>query len=52
MALMTGTFSNMAKDPKHDAAEALRQAQLSLIAKDNTAHPFQWAAFTLIGDGA
>ena len=52
MALMTGTFSNMAKDPKHDAAEALRQAQLSLIAKDNTAHPFEWAAFTLIGDGA
>ncbi len=52
MSLMTGTFSNMAKDPKHDAAEALRQAQLSLIAKDNTAHPFEWAAFTLIGDGA
>ena len=52
MALMTGTFSNMAKDPKHDTAEALRQAQLSLIAKDNTAHPFEWAAFTLIGDGA
>jgi hypothetical protein len=51
MALMTGTFSNMAKDPKHDTAEALRQAQLSLIAKDNTAHPFEWAAFTLIGDG-
>ena len=51
MALMTGTFSNMAKDPKHDVVEALRQAQLSLIAKDNTAHPFEWAAFTLIGDG-
>jgi CHAT domain-containing protein len=52
MSLMTGTFSNMAKDPKHDAAEALRQAQLVLIGQGATAHPFQWAAFTLIGDGA
>ncbi|MBA2589479.1 MAG: CHAT domain-containing protein [Alphaproteobacteria bacterium] len=51
-ALMTGTFSNMAKDPKHDAAEALRQAQLALIAQGQTAHPFDWAAFTLIGEGA
>lgn len=51
-ALMTGTFSNMAKDSRHDAAEALRQAQLALIAQGGTAHPFQWAAFTLIGDGA
>ncbi len=52
MALMTGTFANMAKDPKHDAAEALRQAQLALIAQGQTAHPFDWAAFTLIGEGA
>ncbi|MBW8708260.1 MAG: CHAT domain-containing protein [Alphaproteobacteria bacterium] len=52
MALMTGTFANMAKDPRHDAAEALRQAQLALIAQANTSHPFEWAAFTLIGDGA
>jgi CHAT domain-containing protein len=51
-ALMTNTFANLAKDPKHDAAEALRQAQLALIAQDATAHPFDWAAFTLIGDGA
>ncbi len=51
-ALMTATFANLAKDPKHDAAEALRQAQLGLIAQDNLSHPFEWAAFTLIGDGA
>jgi CHAT domain-containing protein len=52
MSLMTGTFANMAKDPKHDAAEALRQAQLAMIAQGQTSHPFEWAAFTLIGDGA
>jgi CHAT domain-containing protein len=52
MSLMTGTFANMAKDPRHDAAEALRQAQLALIAQGATSHPFEWAAFTLIGDGA
>jgi CHAT domain-containing protein len=52
MALMTGTFANMARDSRHDAAEALRQAQLALIAQSATAHPFEWAAFTLIGDGA
>jgi CHAT domain-containing protein len=51
-ALMTNTFATLAKDPNHDAAQALRQAQLALIAQDSTAHPFDWAAFTLIGDGA
>ncbi len=47
--LMTGVFdrSNRARG----LAEALRQSQLSLIEKDSTAHPFNWAAFTLIGDG-
>ena len=46
--LMIGTFSRYAKDPSHDIAEALRQAQLAAIATG--AHPFDWAAFTLIGD--
>ena len=50
--LMTGVFANLARDPAHDVAEALRQAQLALIAQPATAHPFDWAAFTLIGDGA
>jgi CHAT domain-containing protein len=30
-------------------AEALRQAQLALLRKPATAHPFYWAAFILIG---
>jgi CHAT domain-containing protein len=48
--LMTGIFSRYAKDPSRDLAEALRQSQLALIAQPATAHPFNWAAFTLIGD--
>ena len=49
--LMTGVFARYAKDPSRDLAEALRQSQLALIAQPATAHPFNWAAFTLIGDG-
>lgn len=32
-------------------ANALRRAQLALAADPKTAHPFYWAAFTLVGDG-
>lgn len=32
-------------------AEALRSAQLALIAKPRTSHPALWAPFALIGDG-
>ena len=31
-------------------AEALQQAQLALMARPETAHPFFWSAFELIGD--
>jgi CHAT domain-containing protein len=48
--LMTGVFAHYASDPSHDLAQALREAQLALIAKPATANPFDWAAFTLIGD--
>jgi CHAT domain-containing protein len=47
--LMTGVFDR--KRAGMGYAEALRQAQLQLIAQGATAHPFNWAAFTLIGDG-
>jgi CHAT domain-containing protein len=50
-ALMTSTFAALANDRNHDAAQALRQAQLALIGQEATAHPFDWAAFTLIGGG-
>ncbi len=49
--LMTVLFAKLARDPGHDVAQALRQAQLGLIEQPQTAHPFDWAAFTLIGDG-
>ena len=48
---MTGVFARLAADPNRDLADALRQSQLILIADQRTAHPFNWAAFTLIGDG-
>jgi CHAT domain-containing protein len=48
--LMTTVFARYAKDPSRDLAEDLRQAQLAMIANGATAHPFNWAAFTLIGD--
>jgi CHAT domain-containing protein len=49
--LMTTLFVQRAQNPGHDTAEALRQAQLALIAQQVTANPYQWAAFSLIGDG-
>jgi CHAT domain-containing protein len=47
--LMIGVF-----DPAnraHGLAQGLRQSQLALIGKAATAHPFYWAAFTIIGNG-
>ena len=35
-----------------DQAEALRRAQLTLMDQKAYAHPFYWAAFSLVGDGA
>ncbi len=50
--LMTGLFAGDKRGGTIGLAEALRQSQLALIASPATAHPFYWAAFTLIGDGA
>jgi CHAT domain-containing protein len=49
MRLMTGVFAPA--DRGDGYAQALRKAQLALISQSGTAHPFHWAAFTLIGDG-
>jgi CHAT domain-containing protein len=50
--LMSGLFEIYAKDRAQGLAEALRQAQLALLRDPATAHPFNWAAFTVIGAGA
>ncbi len=49
--LMVGMFKHLTAAPAEGTAEALRQAQLSLMDRQETAHPFFWAAFTVIGDG-
>jgi len=46
--LMIGAFDPA--NATHGLAQALRQSQLDLIARPQTAHPFYWAAFTIIGD--
>jgi CHAT domain-containing protein len=48
--LMIGVFDRAAH--QQGLAQALRQSQLDLIAQPGTAHPFNWAAFTIIGDGS
>lgn len=49
--LMTAMFSTLGPTLNGGASEALKVAQSRLIAKKETAHPFFWAAFVLIGDG-
>ncbi len=48
--LMIGVFDRTGRGGS-DLAQALRQSQLQLISQPATAHPFNWAAFTIIGDG-
>ena len=48
--LMVGMFGRLTADPTAGTAKAIRASQLALMEKSDTAHPFFWAAFTLIGD--
>jgi CHAT domain-containing protein len=55
VALMTGTFSAIAANPKLSHGEALRKAMLAMI--DDAAHPFRadpkfWAPFVVVGEPA
>ena len=56
--LMTGMFGQFKKGATVGTAGALRVAQLSIIDRAGDSlpvifsHPFFWAAFTLVGDGA
>lgn len=54
--LMTLVFERWAKDPSMPRAEALRQGALALMtgaqgATAYFAHPFAWAAFSVVGEG-
>ncbi|HKX07841.1 MAG TPA: CHAT domain-containing tetratricopeptide repeat protein [Stellaceae bacterium] len=49
--LMTGLFDRAGPQLSGGIAESLRQAQLAIAADAATAHPYYWAAFTVIGDG-
>jgi CHAT domain-containing protein len=47
--LIVGLFDAPAGTP---IGSAIRTAQLKLMADPNTSHPYYWAAFALVGDGA
>ena len=49
--LMTGLFDRAGPQLSGGIAESLRQAQLAVASDAATAHPYYWAAFTVIGDG-
>lgn len=50
--LMSGVFATLRASPGDSVGDALRRAQLVLIANEQTAHPFYWAAFVVLGDGS
>ena len=47
--LMVAFYDKLVND-KHNKAEALRAAQLSMIDGEVFSHPFYWAPFVLVGD--
>ena len=49
--LTTAMFREYASGGALGKAEALRRAQTALRARKETAHPFFWAPFVLVGDG-
>ena len=47
--LISGLFT---APPGTGTAAALRQAELSLMERPETSHPYYWAGFAVVGDGA
>jgi CHAT domain-containing protein len=50
--LMQQTFAVLSRNPGLGTDGALQDAQKAAIANPQTAHPFFWGAFVVIGDGA
>jgi CHAT domain-containing protein/Tfp pilus assembly protein PilF len=48
--LMGHFYRTLAQNPQITKIEALRQAQLALVEQPESAHPFHWAPFILIGN--
>ena len=54
VALTTGAFAELAKDPTIGRAEALRRAMMAMLDPSQPpelAHPLAWAPFVLAGEG-
>ena len=49
--LMSALFATLGPELKGGVSVALQAAQAKLIAQQQTAHPFFWAAFVVVGDG-
>jgi len=53
VALVTGTFGELKRNPGGGPAEALRRAMLALIGRGGpAAHPANWAPFVVVGEGS
>jgi CHAT domain-containing protein/tetratricopeptide (TPR) repeat protein len=53
VALVTGAFAELKRDPSLGRAEALRRAMLALVAQGGRmAHPSSWAPFVVVGEGS
>ena len=54
VALTTGAFAELEKDPSIGRAEALRRAEMAMLDPDKRAefaHPLAWGPFVLAGEG-
>lgn len=49
--LMVRMFDHWGAELKQSGAKSLQVAQLTMLEKTETSHPFYWAAFVLVGDG-
>ncbi|HUO23143.1 MAG TPA: CHAT domain-containing protein [Caulobacteraceae bacterium] len=52
LALMTGMFSGAGTKGSISQSGALRRSELAMMDSDAYSHPYYWAAFTVVGDGA
>ena len=49
-SLLIADFYRELKNPKRTKADALQNAQITLINSDRFRHPGYWGAFLLVGD--